>query len=83
MNEMMKNAAMNLAKTAGHCNDAKRSGNLESERLWNKIYMEKAALLKEMGFEVMPETDKDGYAVAVTVGGAVGAAWAEVHSLFQ
>ena len=79
MNEMMKNAAMNLAKTAGHWNDAKRSGNSESERLWNKIYMEKAALLKEMGFEVMPETDKDGYAVAITV----GETREEVHGLFR
>ena len=68
MNEMMKNAAMNLANSAGRWNDAKRSGNTESERVWNKVYMEKAALLQEMGFEVTPETDRDGYAVSITVG---------------
>ena len=79
MNDMMKNAAMNLANTAGRWNDAKRSGSSESERLWNKVYMEKAALLKEMGFDVMPETDKDGYAVAITV----GEAREEVHGLFR
>lgn len=77
--EMMKNAATNLANTAGKWNDANRSGSAESERLWNKIYMEKAALLKSMGFEVTPETDEDGYAVAVKVNGER----AEVHGLFR
>ena len=79
MNEILKNAAMNLAKTAGSWNDARRSGHTESVNLWNHIYIEKAALLKDMGFEVTPETDEDGYAVAVTVSGER----AEVHSLFR
>ena len=79
MNEMMKNAATNLADTAGNWNDARKSGNTESERLWNKIYAEKTALLKAMGFNVIPETDEDGYAIAITVGGTRET----VHGLFR
>ena len=79
MNEMMKNAAMNLAETAGKWNDAKLSGNTASERLWNKICMEKAALLIAMGIDVTPETDKAGYAIAITVGKVREA----VHGLFR
>ena len=79
MNEMLKNAAKNLAETAGRWNDARRTGDTESVNLWNHIYMEKAALLESMGFEVRPETDEDGYAVAVTVSGER----AEVQGLFR
>ena len=77
--EMLKAAAMNLAKTAGSWNDARRSGSTDSVNLWNKVYAEKAALLQSMGFEVTPETDEDGYAVAVKVNGER----AEVHGLFR
>ncbi len=79
MNNMMKIAAKNLAATAGHWNDSVRSGGGEAMNIWNKIYMEKAALLKSMGFEVTPETDEDGFAVAITV----GTVREEVYCLFH
>ena len=79
MTEMCRQATVNLAETAGRWNDARRTGNMESMNLWNNIYVEKAALLKSMGFEVKPETDEDGYAVAITVQGER----AEVSGLFR
>ena len=80
MTEMCKQAAVNLAKTAGRWNDARRTGsNYETLGLWNKIYIEKAALLQSMGFEVKSETNEDGYAVAITVQGER----AEVSGLFH
>ena len=39
MTEMCKQAAVNLAETAGRWNDARRTGsNYETLGLWNKIY---------------------------------------------
>lgn len=80
MNEMIKNAVANLANTAGRYNDAKRTGNRDGMNIFNQMYSEKAALLRDMGFTVeTPETDEYNYVVAVTVNGER----AKVSGLFR
>lgn len=67
VSEMMKRAAENLAQTAGRWNDAMKTGDNDGAKHLNDAYMEKSALLREMGFAVVTEADEDGYPVAVTV----------------
>lgn len=67
ISDMMKRAAENLAKTAGRWNDAMKAGATADASKLNKSYMEKSALLREMGFVVVTETNEDGYPAAVKV----------------
>lgn len=67
MDDMIKRAAENLAKTAGQWNDAMKTGDNGKARRLNAAYMEKSGLLRLMSFAVVTEKDEDGYPAAVTV----------------